>query len=74
MKIRKRKKYRTGKFYQNTAKCGEGKRKTDKNRRIKAAVGGLRRLPNLIGPGGDSKRLQVSWRQAALAEGELQLW
>lgn len=31
----------------------------------------LRRLPNLIGPGGDSKRLRVSWRQAVLAVGEL---
>lgn len=29
------------------------------------------RLPNLIGPGGDSKRLWVSWRHAALAVGEL---
>lgn len=31
----------------------------------------LRSLPNLIGPGGDSKRLRVSWRQAVLAAGEL---
>lgn len=33
--------------------------------------GGQRRPPNLIGPGGDSKRLRVSWRQAVLAVGEL---
>lgn len=46
--------------------------KDEENRKGEGiAGGGLRRLPNLIGLGGDSKRLWVSWRHAVLAVSEL---
>lgn len=54
-------------------KVWRSKKEKDEENRKRAGTpgGGPRRLPNLIGLGGDSKRLWVSWRHAVLAVSEL---